>query len=446
MSRQGLSKPSAEELRRKIAAGSTNQKEYRDLAYHLFAIGQYKEAILFYQQALDLPLQDIQKANLSMDLAAVLHEVSRRDEAQTLAENAIALLSNQGESVEVLLSRGAAYSLLAHFHSFTDSHASTNAARQGLDTLERVIAESSESEKTASAYYFAARIHNLLGSTEKTVTLCEKCLQHDLGERERIECIIVLAEALRSQDRFTEAERVIEGARRYVGTDKQYVEADKRVAQRLSLEIGLVQRLSNRLTDAVMTFKQMLVEVEADTALRNDPSILGTIYWNLAAVLYETLDYQGAVVAFEKALIFHPQNEPNHYKVLLSLGDCYLGTAAYAKARECYEKVIASAYSWDTEKLNACTGVAKVLYESGEYAQAASAFEALLSDYRNDDPNYYNLLLWIGGCYEGMGIKVKARDSYEKVVTAPCAWKADKVSARKALMRLMSSGGSQVYH
>jgi tetratricopeptide (TPR) repeat protein len=108
MSRQGLSKPSAEELRRKIAAGSTNQKDYRDLAYHLFAIGQYKEAILFYQQALDLPLQDIQKADLSMDLAAVLYEVSRRDEAQTLAENAIALLSNQGESVEVLLSRGAA--------------------------------------------------------------------------------------------------------------------------------------------------------------------------------------------------------------------------------------------------------------------------------------------------------------------------------------------------
>ena len=78
MSRQELSKPSAEELRLRIATGSTNQKDYRDLAYHLFAIGQYKEAILFYQQALDLPLQDIQKADLSVDLAGVLYEVSRR--------------------------------------------------------------------------------------------------------------------------------------------------------------------------------------------------------------------------------------------------------------------------------------------------------------------------------------------------------------------------------
>ncbi len=446
MSRQEQSKPSAEELRHKIAAGSTNQKDHRDLAYHLFAIGQYKEAILFYQQALDLSLQDIQKADLSVDLAGVLYEVNRRAEAQTLAENAIALLSNQDESVEVLLSRGAAYSLLAYGYSFTDSNASANTARLGLDTLERVIAESSDSEKAASAYYFSARIHNLLGSTERTVMLCEKYLQYELGERERLECLMILAEALRFQERFVEAERVIEEARRYVGTDKQYVEADKRVAQRLSLERGLVQRLSNRLTDAVMTFKQMLVEVEADPALRNDPGISGTIYWNLAAVLYETSDYEGAAAAFEKALIFHPQNEPNHYKILLSLGDCYLGTAAYAKARECYEKVVASAYSWDAEKLKACAGVAKVLYESGEYTQAASALETLLSDYRNDDPNYYNLLLWLGNCYEGMRVNAKARDNYEKVVAAPCAWKADKVSAQEALIRLTSSGGSQAYH
>jgi tetratricopeptide (TPR) repeat protein len=190
----------------------------------------------------------------------------------------------------------------------------------------------------------------------------------------------------------------------------------------------------------------MLVEVEADPALRNDPDISGAVWWNLASVLYETSDYGGAGAAFESALSFHPQNEPNHYKILLSLGDCYLGTTAYAKARECYEKVVASAYSWDAEKLKACAGVAKALYETGEYTQAASAFETVLSDYRNDDPDYYNLLLWLGGCYEEMRNIVKARDSYERVVTAPCALKTDKVSAQEALMRLMSSGRSQVYH
>jgi tetratricopeptide (TPR) repeat protein len=267
MTRQDKPKPSAEELRRKVAAGSSNQEDYRDLAYLLYGMGKFEEAILFYHQALDLPLQDFQKADLSIELGWLFCEVIRRIEAQTLAQNAIALLSTQVETEEVLLSRGAAYALLAHCLSFTDPNSSVTKARLGLESIERVMDKSSDNEKITSASYFAARIHTLLGRTDKAVTLCEKCLQHELGERERLECLMTLIEALRSQERFTEAERVIEDARRYVGTDNQYVEADKRVTQRLSLESGLVQRLSNRLADATKTFKQMIMEVEADPAL-----------------------------------------------------------------------------------------------------------------------------------------------------------------------------------
>jgi tetratricopeptide (TPR) repeat protein len=258
--------------------------------------------------------------------------------------------------------------------------------------------------------------------------------------------MIVLAEALRCEERFQEAERAIDCALQHVGTDKEYKEADKRVSQRLALERGLIQRLSNRFPNAIETFRQMLVEVEADPVLYKDSSISGTIWWNLAAVLYETSDYEGAAAAFEKALTLHPHDEPYHHKILQSLGDCYFGIAAYAKAREAYEKVIASAYSWDAEKLKACAGVAKVLYKSGMYAQAASAFETVLPDCRNDGPDYYNFLLWLGGCYEGMRNIAKARDNYEKVANATCVWDADKISAQEALMRLSSSGGSQVRH
>ena len=278
------------------------------------------------------------------------------------------------------------------------------------------------------------------------MTLCEKCLQHPLGERERLECLMTLIEALRSQEQFTEAERVLEEVLRYVGTDKQFVEADKRLAQRLALERGLVQRLSNRLADAAKTFKQMLVEIEADPALRNDPSMLGTVWWNLAAVLYETSDYQGAAAAFEKALGFQPQDESTHYKVLLSLGDCYLGAGSDARARDCYEKVIASPYSAEAEKLKARGGVAMVLYESGDYTKAAPIFGAVLSNYRNDDPNYYTIMLWLGNCYEGMGVGTKAQDCYKNVLAAPCALDGDKASAQKALVRLSSSATSKGYH
>ena len=434
------------ERQKHIVANSASQEDSRQLAYHLFAKGKYEEAIELYRKVLDLSLQEIRKADICLELGWLLYEVGRRTEAQALAQNALLLLSKQPQALESLLSRGVAHTLLAHCLSFTDPTASAESGRIGLEVLEHVMTESSGSEQTTSAYYFAARIHNLLGDTDKTVVLCEKYLQRELGGRERLECMIVLAEALRCEERYQEAERAIECALRYVGTDKEYEEADKRIKQRLALERGLIQRLSNRFANAIETFRHILVEVEADPGLCNDPNISGTVWWNLAAVLYETSDYEGAAAAFEKALALHPQNESYHHKILQSLGDCYLGIAAYEKARECYEKVIASAYSWDAEKLKACAGVAKVLYKSGMYTQAASAFETVLPDCRNDGPDYYNLLLWLGGCYEGMRNMAKARDTYEKVANATCVWDADKISAEDSLMRLSSSGGSQDFN
>jgi tetratricopeptide (TPR) repeat protein len=429
-----------------IMAKLASQEGSRQLAYNLFAKGKYEEAIQLYRKVLDLSPQDIRKADICLELGWLLYEVSRRTEAQTLAQNALLLISNQPQDLESLLNLGAAHALLAHCLSFTDPNASAESGRMGLEALGRVMSESSGSEQIVSAYSLAARIHNLLGNTDETVALCEKWLQHKLGERERLECMMVLAEALRCEERFQEAEQAIECARRYIGTDKECREADKRISQRLALECGLIQRQSNRFADAIETFKRILVVIAADPALCNDPSISGTVWWNLAATLYETSDYEGAAAAFESALVLHPQNEPNYFKILLSLGDCYLGMKVYPEARKSYEKVIASAHSSDVDKLKACTGVAKVLYELGEYTQAASAFETLLPDYSNNDPEHYNLLLWLGNCYEAMKVNAKARDCYESVIVAPSSWGADKASAENSLIRLSSSGGSQDFH
>lgn len=429
-----------------IEANSESQQDSRQLACQFFAKGKYEEAIQLYRKALDLSQQEIQKAEICLELGWLLYEVGRRTEAQTLAQDALLLSSRQPQALESLLNQGAAHTLLAHCLSFTDQTASVESAKRSLEVLEHVMSESSGSEQLASAFYLAARTHILLRDTTKTVALCEKCLQRELGGRERLECLMVLAEALRCEERYQEAERAIECALRYVDTDQEYREADKRIRQRLALERGLIQRLSSRLASAIETFKQILVEIEADPVLSNDPSISGTVWWNLAAALYESSDYGEAAAAFERALGVHSQNEPNHFKILLSLGDCYLGMKVYGKAKECYEKVIASGHSWDADKLKACTGVAKVLYEYGDYSQATSAFETLLPDYSNNDPERYNLLLWLGNCYQAMKANAKARECYEKVIVASSSWDADKASAENSLICLSSSGGSQDFH
>jgi tetratricopeptide (TPR) repeat protein len=275
--------------------------------------------------------------------------------------------------------------------------------------------------------------------------ICRKCLQHELEERDRLEWLITLVEALRSEGQFPEAERAIEEALRYVGTDKRYAEADKRVAQKLYLERGLIQRLSNRLAEARRTFEQVLVTVQADPVLRNEPNIWGRVYGHLATVLQETEEYREAAAAYEKALLSHPQDDPNHYRIVLWLGDCYLWTADYAKAQDCYTKVIASPYASEAEKTNARAGLAKLFYRLKEYAKAATMFEKILPHYDNDDPKYSNMLLVLGYCYEAMGADAKARECYEKVLASPHTSEDDKISARDGNLRLSSSSKPPTY-
>lgn len=442
---QSLSKLNAEELRRKIAGGSKNAEDYGNLGYVLFARGHSEEAISFYEQALNLASQNFQKAELSVELGWLFYEVGRRTQAQTLAENAITLLSNQGDTKEVLTCRGGSHALIAYCVSFRDQNAGVDAARTGLELLERVIDENPDFGEIAAIYHWAARLHILLEDKEKAVILSQRCLQHAMEERARLDCLITLAEALRSQERFAEAEHAIEEASRSVGTDKRYAEADKRVALRLQRELGLIQRSSNHLTEARNTFHQLLVLVQADPSLCKDPHILGDVYWNLAIVLFESSEYQEAAAAYEEALVFFPQDEQNHYTIMLSLGDCYSGTADYDKARTCYQKVLALPYTSNAMTLNARAGLAKISYELKEYAKAAAVFQEILPHYDNDDPNYSNISLVLGYCFEAMGAAAKARDCYEKILASRCAWEADTASARESLRRLPPSSKG-TYH
>lgn len=261
---------------------------------------------------------------------------------------------------------------------------------------------------------------------------------------EHLDSQITLIEALRCQGKYAEAETEVEKAIRYVSGQKEKVE--KWIVYRLALERGLIQRLLNHSPDAINTYKRLLADLDADNELRNDRALVGRAWWELATAHFDCSDYQAAALAYEEALVNQSPEDPNHYNILLSLGDCSLGTRALAKANDYYQKVLASSHALDIDKLKARAGMAKVLYELGDYEQAASALEALLPNYPSDDPGYYNTLLWLGGCFEGMWMEARARDCYEDILAAQTAFEEDKASAREDLKRLASQGGSQTHH
>lgn len=344
--------PGEAELRQRIAEGSHSPADHRDLSLVLASKGQYDEAASVLRQALELSLGNVQRVKVSLELGWLLHDVMGQvTPSRALAQDAWSLLAKERDTPEVCFLRGSCQALIAHCMWFTDANAGAEAARLGLEWLQRLIVESPDYEGTAMAYYEGARLYSMLGNAQKAVAFCEECLQHELDEHDRGSCLIVFAEALRCAKQFTRAEQVAKEALRYVG-------ADKGPLPLLYFTLGLIQRDANRPADARNTFQETLRVVEQNPFVRGDPDFLTQVHWNLGELYYESGEYGEAAAAFEQVLHHHQADDSHHRNALLWLGHCFVATRVHAKARDCYEEVLASPRASEIEKRSAQEGLA----------------------------------------------------------------------------------------
>ena len=429
-----------DKLRRKIADGSNDPEDYRNLSDLLFPSGRYEEAIALYQKALALPLTKFKNAQLAMEVGWLYHAIGQRDQASTFARDALSLLATEPRSAEVLYCLGASQALLAFCLSFTDPNAGADAARIALGWLEQALADSSDFEDKPYAYVDAARLHNLLGNGDRAISHCEQCLQHKVTEMQRISCLSVYVQALCCVERFGEAEQAIADLFQYGNTYKSGF------FHTLYMELGQVQRFTNRLTESKRSFEQALATLKTDPYFRDDVEILGEIYFNLATVCYELGDYEEAITAYTEVLRCDKPDVATYWNASYWLGRSYEFSQNYHKARDCYRAVTASQYAAQDDKAAAQNDLmlvlAKLDYESGKYKEAAAAFEEVVSHHTKRDPHHWSALIWLSSCYEGLGEYDKARSFYEEVLASAHSSDANKEAARK---RLTASLGKVYY-
>lgn len=127
----------------------------------------------------------------------------------------------------------------------------------------RVMAEAPYLDGIVGVYYDAARLSNLLSNAKDSIAFCEKCLQYDLRERERLQYLIALAEALRQEELFAQAEKVLEEA-------FTLAKADVAALPRLYMEIGMLKRLTNLPDEACRSFQQAAHALESHPYSNND--------------------------------------------------------------------------------------------------------------------------------------------------------------------------------
>jgi tetratricopeptide (TPR) repeat protein len=426
-----------EELRQKIADGSQDPEDYRNLTDLLFPSGDYDEAIALYQRALTLPLTAFKKAQLSMELGWIYYEIGQQTQVAELARDVLSLLSTEPRGAEILYCQGASEALLALSVSSTDANAGSEGARLALDRLEQAIADEVDFKDKSYAYIDAARMHGLLGNVDMVVTLCEGCLAREISEMQRISCLILYAQALQREERFAEAEQAITEAFRFGKNYKSGL-----LHSRLDVELGEIQRSTNRLAESKESFRQALAALKSDPYFHNDTQTLGEVYFNLASVCYELGEYEDAVSSYNEVLRCDPKNGSSYWTALYCLGRSYEANGDRSKARDCYREVSASSHATKEDKSLAQKGLmwvlAKLDYESGKYNEAAAAFEEVISHYTKEDSDYWPAIVWLGSCYEGLGAYAKAQTLYEQALDSPHTSDANKVIARRGLARSLA--------
>jgi len=425
-----------EKLRQKIAAGSQDPDDYRNLTDLLFPSGRYDEAIALYQRALTLQLTDFKKAQLSMELAWTYYNVGQQVQVAQLARQALSLLSTETKTAEVSYCLGSSQALLAFTESVRAPAAGTEAARLALDWLEKAIADDSNFIDKPYAYIDAAQMLSMLGNVDKAIVLCEKCLNQEISEHQRILCLITYSQSLQREERFAEAEQTITQALLY---GKNYKSG---LFHTLYMELGTIQRFTSRLTESRKSYEQALAALKSDPYFHSDAEILGEIYFGLAIVCYERGEYQDAVSAYSEVLRCKSKDTPSYSTALCWLGRSYEAIEDHRKARDCYSEVVASPSASEDDKSLARNGLmwvlAKLDYLSGKYTEAAAAFEEVVSRYTEADLEYWLAILWLGSSYEGLGAYGKAHTFYKEALDSAHLSDANNVIAQEGLARCLA--------
>jgi tetratricopeptide (TPR) repeat protein len=340
-----LSEDAAAVLAKRVASGTADKEDYRSLAAYLDRTGRLDEAATIYLDCLRLPLTVLQRAEVSRDLAFLLYKQGNFAGALELAHASLGSLASEPGTPGVLFERGLIEALIAHCLATGNLAGVHDAARTAADTLQQ-ISESQDFATRGLIYARLADLYLLIEEPRKSVLAAEQALQHELPRRDRIACLITLAEGHRGLSRLTEALEHLDSA---VGL----VDSEPELRPLLYLTLGLVLRGLHRGSDARAAFAECLQAAQQITYVRSDKEFYRAAYGNLAELFYESKDYYKAIDAIRELLQTYPAGTPGRYRVLTWLGDCYVFIEDYVRAKQCFESVLNARDSEEDERREA---------------------------------------------------------------------------------------------
>lgn len=424
-----------ERLQLRIAQGSRDPAEFRQLAEELESNGDPEGAITIYRAALELDLDDVQRARIMTDLGCSLYAAGYDIGAEDLEDEVSRLLSDKEDTLEVRLVRFYLHALLSYTVFDPGQAYNDTAIRSALELGERVIDDEVPTNERPLVYYQLAQLYNFANEFQKARALCERALQGSLKIEERAGFLLSLAEALHGMGRSDEAVDIVrQGLELATQPDGNL----KVVLPSLYLQLGIIQRSQGELAEALETL-QGAADLIPDDSI-HPPELLNGLHLELGALFYDLGKYEEAAAAFTVVLRVNSRDDPGRRYALLTIGRSQLSLGREEEAKQHFAELLKSPYASDDDRREIDAALvfhaAKSHYDAGMYQEAASLFEDLLGSQEEGGSDQVETLYWLGHSFYGSGKHDAARRCYQQMLESPSADDEQVLDAKEALRRL----------
>ena len=387
---------------------------------------RFDAAARTYEQALELPLERLDRARVLARLSLLRLELEgRAGRGAETAHQAVALLASGPEEPAVWAVRGVAWAVVALNLSFYRDALGVDLGQKALTDLERAAGPASGPE----ALEMAARMCLLLDRPQDAIAWGERYLTLETDPGAQAVFAAAMARALRLAGRLAEAERVLAAGL----ADRDLA---KHAAAALYHEQGLLDRALGREREAGVAWERAL----GVAATYQDRALLVEAGVCLGDWCYAAGSFAEAAGHVERVLALLPEDTHWRRRALVWLGRCRTELGACGQARECFAEVLASAEASDAEQNDAHRGalcaVARSSSHSGDYRAAAKTYRRILEENPGDDEFRRAMLLWLADCCSRTGEPASARACYVEILSSPRASEAERERARGGLAAL----------
>lgn len=323
-----------EELESRIKQGSTNIDEHLLLGDLYLTSGQFDKLIALYDQTLNLPLSNLNKARIRYEMGEALQYSNKPKEAiESFTSSIRAIKSNKCEEWESLYIEGISYYNLYLLSS------DLNKINDFLSKAETIFIKLSENypdhDDVHIVYSNLADIQTRNEKYDEALHFYNFALQKCSDNHSKIQYLSGIASAYGRKEQYSEAIRYF---------NKAINQMDASInPTKVYYDMGLIYFQQNLLMEAEDALKKAKQFKNSHPILKRDKEYAADILWHLGTIAYERGQSRDDVVVNFMALL--QLINANHFYYTschLTLGHFYFMIKIFGKAREHYNEVLKS--------------------------------------------------------------------------------------------------------